>query len=663
MMNKKIRAGFMLITTAAALWLGFSTFQHLRYTWQRAEVLATLSPAADIGWPSYGGADGGGHFSNADQITPDNVRFLQEKWVHRSGDFRLGTNTKVGEVGKKEGTLTPSSFIGTPILAESSLYYCTPFNRVFALDPGTGKARWTYDPKVSMSHQALTNCRGVSSWVDSGTAPKATCRHRIFLATLDARLIALDGETGRTCPDFGTGGQVDMKQGLSPFSEGEYGITSPPAVIGDRLIVGSFIMDSQRPDIPAGVVRAYDARSGKLLWAWNPVPPGASPMVNGLYVNATTNVWSLISVDPQRNLVIVPTGNTSPDYYGGDRKGALDHYSSSVVALNAGTGKPVWRFQTVHHDIWDYDVPAQPTLVDLTVNGRRRAAVVQVTKMGLTFVLDRYTGQPIFPVAERVVPQRGAVPGEYLSRTQPFPSLPAPLHPQGVTHDDAWGFTFWDKSQCRSKMKTLTTGPIYTPPTLRGTVLYPSNIGGNNWGAPAIDLKRGIMVANTAKIATTVKLVPRKKCLPNEAFPQNGSPYCVRMEPLLSPIGAPCTAPPWGSLTAIDLNTGKTLWDIPLGTLDYQAPWPLSFMKGGVQMGGPMITATGLVFIAAAADRRIRAYDINQGRSLWEAEMPTSGNAVPMTYVWKGRQYVVIAAGGHFTSPSPPADHLIAYGL
>ena len=426
------------------------------------------------------------------------------------------------------------------------------------------------------------------------------------------------------------------------------------------------MLDSFRPGVPSGVVRAYDLRSGAFAWGWNPVPPG-KPAVDaeGNFTAGTTNVWSTISVDAERNLVIVPTGNSSPDYYGADRGGDLDYYSSSVVALDASTGEVVWHYQTVHHDIWDFDVPAQPTLVDVTIDGVTSPAVVQVTKMGMTFVLHRETGQPLHPVEERPVPQTGAVPGEYLSPTQPFPIKPEPLHQLGVSPDDAWGFTFWDRGQCRKALEELTTGPIYTPLTERGTVMYPSNIGGQNWGSPAVDPERGLMVTDTKHVGMVVRLMPQDECGKDVGFPQHGSPYCAVMTPFLSPWGAPCTKPPWSTLAAVDLSTGDIVWQVPFGSLKHMAPWPLSLLSGfgTIQMGGPMVTRSGLTFIAASADRQLRAFSTVTGEELWSDELPTTGNAVPMSYVSGGKQFVVIAAGGNFTSPSPPGDYLMAYSL
>ena len=327
--------------------------------------------------------------------------------------------TEPGSV--EELSTRATSFMATPIVVQDTLYYCSPFNKVFALDPASGRERWSYDPGVNMEIETVTNCRGVSSWIDPDGADKV-CGHRIVMGTLDARLIVLDGKTGKPCDDFGQGGEVSLSAGLTEHEAGEYSITSAPAIIGDLVITGAFVLDSQRTDSPSGVVRAYNVKTGEFVWGWNPVHPDYPQKdESGNFVAGSTNVWSTISVDEELGLVIVPTGNSSPDYYGGHRAGHEDYYSSSVVALKADSGEVAWHFQTVHHDIWDFDVPAQPTFVDLTIAGKTRPAVVQVTKMGLTFVLDRETGLPLHPVEERAVPQNGAVPGEYLSPTQPFP--------------------------------------------------------------------------------------------------------------------------------------------------------------------------------------------------------------------------------------------------
>ena len=616
-----------------------------------------------IEWPAFGGAPGGGHYTPAKQITAENVGNLTQVWQHRSGDFRSGS-TLLFEESSDGDEQNPTAFAVTPIMVRDTLYYCTSFNRVFALEPDTGAEKWVFDAEVDMSNEGLTNCRAVSSWIDADN-PDEFCGHRIIMGTLDGRLIALDGATGKRCPAFGGNGEVNLTLGLTKHQAFEYQITSAPAIIGDLVISGAMVIDSFRPDVPAGVVRAYNIRTGEFVWGWNPTHP-EQPQADevGTYTPGTTNVWSTISVDEERGLVIVPTGNSSPDYYGGDRDGHLDYYSSSVVALNAQNGAIEWHYQTVHHDIWDYDIPAQPTLVDLTINGATRPAVVQVTKMGMTFVLDRETGQPLHPVEERPVPQDGAVPDEYLAPTQPFPIKPDPLHQLGITPDDAWGLTFIDRNECKRKLKNMRTGPIYTPPSLQGTAYYPSPIGGNNWGAPAVDPERKIMIANTHHMAMEVKLVPQQECSDEAQFPQNGSRYCVVMRPITSSLGAPCSPPPWATLAAVDLESGDIIWQIPFGTLKGMVPWPFhNVASSGWQFGGPIVTQTGLIFIGATMDGAFRAFDIENGDVLWETTLPTSANTVPMSYTYKGKQYVVVAAGGHFTSPLPAGDYVTAFAL
>ncbi|NQX89443.1 MAG: pyrroloquinoline quinone-dependent dehydrogenase, partial [Halioglobus sp.] len=623
----------------------------------QSKTLESPPPGIAAGWPTYGGAPGGGHFSQANQISPTNVSKLEVAWHHRSGDYR-----DTQRDAEPYGFLSQSSMQVTPILVDERLYYCTPLNRVIALNAETGKQIWSYDPGVEMNNvPILPNCRGVSSWRSGG---EGFCEHRIVFGTFDARLIALDANSGEPCTDFGDAGQIDTSQGLSAHAPAEYGITSPPAILGDKLITGSMVLDNQRTDSPSGIVRAYNVRSGVLEWVFNPVPPGTPKRnADGTWRSGTTNVWSIISVDEQRDLVFLPTGNTSPDYFGGHRDG-LDYYSSSVVALHGNNGDVAWHYQMVHHDIWDYDTPAQPTLVDLNIDGEQIPALVQVTKMGLTFVLHRETGVPLWPVEERPVPQDGAVPEEYLSPTQPFPTHPPPLVEGPFTADMAWGLTFIDRNQCATVIDNMHHQGLYTPPSLAGTINYPGNAGGNNWGSPAIHPDSGVMVVFTNRVAASTQLVPRADCEGNQQ-PQVGTPYCVTTGFITSPLGLPCSPPPWGTLDAIDLVSGNHLWSVPLGTTRDMAPFPFWWFKGLPGFGAPMLTATGLVFSGVSNEHVLRAFDSQTGEELWRGDLPTAANALPMTYQLRpgGRQFVVIAAGGHWSGGAPPGDHIIAFAL
>jgi quinoprotein glucose dehydrogenase len=628
---------------------------------QRAGIEHPAGPATE--WAAFGGSPGGGHYSQANEITPENVHALSLVWTHRSGDFRGPPATGAGMIN---GPLQQSNFEVTPIFSDGTLYYCTSFNRVFALDAATGRERWVYDPHVDMSQENMAVCRGVSLWKGGG---EGVCAKRIFTGTLDGRLIALDAATGKACADFGAGGTVDLNVGLTPHGSKEHDVTSPPAILNNTVIVGGLVADSFRKGVPAGVVRAFDVQTGALEWAWNPVRPGEPDRnADGTFRASTANVWSIISVDAKRNLVFLPTGNAGPDFYSGDRAG-LDYYSSSVVALDGATGKVVWHFQAVHHDLWDYDMPAEPTLVDLTINGQTVPALVQVTKMGLTFVLNRETGVPVFAVEERPAPLDGAVPGEHPSPTQPIPTLPQPLNAMALGPDDAWGFTFWDRNKCRSTIAALKHDGLYTPPSLEGSVLNPSTLGGNDWGSPAVDPVRKLMVVSTNHIPMTIRLVPRAQCSSVQGldYPQTGSDYCAVVAPLFSPWGAPCSKPPWATISAVDLESGKTRWTKPLGKLGPAARWPVSMMGGGFSVGGPIVTQTGLIFIGASTDPALRAYSIETGEELWKAELPTSANSVPMTYRLgdNGRQFVVVAAGGHFAlnGIEPPGDYVMAFAL
>jgi quinoprotein glucose dehydrogenase len=623
-----------------------------------ASPVARGGPVAD--WPAYGGDAGGRRWSPLVQITPENVAELEVAWIHRSGDVLDGS-----------ASLGKSSLQVTPLLVDGTLYACTPRGRVFALDPESGLERWRYDPGVDASRFYIVNCRGVSSWLDEAAGVGASCRRRIFVATLDARLVALDAATGTPCAGFGSRGSVDLGAGVGERAPGEYGVTSPPAVIGGRVVLGSMVLDNRRIDAPGGVVRAFDARTGALAWAWDPLPPGRAS-VNGGYARGTTNAWAPLSADPERGLVFVPTGNTSPDYYGGQRNG-FDHYSSSVVALDAATGEVRWSFQTVHHDVWDYDVPAQPTLFDWPGPRGPLPALVQATKLGHLFVLDRTTGETLFPVEERAVPQAGAVAGETLAPTQPFPLRPAPLHPASLSPDDAFGFTPWDRAKCREAIAALRSDGVFTPPSAEGSVQFPGMVGGMNWGGVAVDPERGLVVVNTQRIATRIRLLTREELRakygdtpPDYGVePQEGTPYALERAPLLSPLGAPCNPPPWGTLAAVDLASGELRWEVPLGTTRDLAPWPLWLATGTPNLGGPLVTASGLVFIGATTDFFLRAFDVATGEELWRGRLPTAAHATPMTYRLRedGRQYVVVAAGGHGLLGTPPGDALLAFAL
>jgi quinoprotein glucose dehydrogenase len=616
----------------------------------------TPPPATDVDWPFYGGDAGGQRFSSAAQITPGNVRALKVAWTYSTG-----------EIASKGKAMEHASFEVTPILAGGRLYLCSPFNAVAALDPGTGRKLWSFDPKLDtgVNYPNEFNCRGVTYWRDPTAPAKSPCAERIYMAANDRRLFALDAPTGAACPAFGGAGVVDVGAGLKLERTGQMQITSPPVIVGDTLIVGSSLDDNQRVREVSGAVRAYDVRTGAPKWSFDPLAAAGPGFVAG-----AANVWAPMSVDEARGLVFLPTSSASPDFYGAARPGAGGN-ANSVVALDAATGRFAWGFQTTHHDVWDYDVPAQPTLAQVEFGGRSAPAVIQATKQGLVFTLARDTGQPIIPVHERPVPQGGA-PGEVLSPTQPYPDLPRGLAPMNISEEDMFGITPWEKAACRKLLRGARNEGIYTPPSTRGTILFPFTGGGVNWGGLAFDAGRQVMFVNTSSAMHLVTLIPADKVKaaqaaePDEEIsPQSGAPYGMKRVTLLSPWGLPCNKPPWGQLHAVDMRTGKVLWEVPLGTVRDLAPGAQLVMPhtGTSNFGGPIATASGLVFIGAAMDDYLRAFDARTGKELWKGRLPAGGQATPMTYVWKGRQYVVIAAGGHAKADTRRGDQIVAYAL
>ncbi len=614
--------------------------------------ILTLFPAAclaqaDAGWRSYGGDPGGMRYSPASQIDRSNVAQLQLAWSARTGalDAKSSLNAK-------------ATFESTPILADDKLFLTTPYDQVFALNPESGAILWQYDPKLDRSYDySEVTSRGVASWLDSRAPVSRPCRLRIFFGSLDGRLFALDGQTGKPCLGFGDAGQIDLTRGVNLRELGQYQITSPPAVIGNLVIVGSSIGDNRAVSLERGIVRAYDTRSGKLRWTWDPIPWANSTHPR----TGAGNAWSTISVDAGLGLVFVPTGSASPDYYGGFRTGE-GKYADSVVALRASSGKIVWGFQVVHHDLWDYDVPSQPTL--FTWKGGIPAIAI-TTKMGRIFVLNRLTGKPLLPVEERPAP-KSDVPGEHAWPTQPW--TPLSVSPEGLPASDAWGPSPAAREWCKQKIQASRSEGIYTPPSIRGTVIFPGSIGGVDWGSSAYDPTRHLLFVDTNRLAIWMKLIPRADFASAQSVPegdrlhgefaaQTGAPYAMFRQPLLSPAGTPCNQPPWGTVAAADLFTAKVKWNSTLGSLAPGVP------TGAINLGGPIATAGALVFTAAAMDGYLRAFDSDSGKLLWQYLLPAGGQATPMTYVFHGRQYLVLCAGGHGKLGTKQGDYVLAFAL
>jgi|HubBroStandDraft_1064217.scaffolds.fasta_scaffold00157_37 quinoprotein glucose dehydrogenase len=649
-----------------------------RHAWRAATALSLLgltahgagaqAPAASD-WGYYGGDALGRRVSSLNQINRANVSQLTLAWSYRTGE--LGADLA------SRGKLT---FEATPVLAFGLLYLETATNVVIALDPASGQQRWRFDPHIDRGrHYSDLAARGVSVWENAAPARNLPCRRRVFTGTVDARLLALDADTGRPCGDFGAGGQVDLTRGVRIRDVGDYGVTSPPVIYRNVVIVGSSIGDNRATDVERGVIRAYDALTGVQVWSFDPLPdspthPAAAEW--NLAQAAGTgagNAWGLMSVDEEHGLVLIPTGSASPDFYGGMRLGS-DRFADSLLALDASSGLLVWHQQLVHHDLWDYDLAAQPVLGDVEVHGTPVPAVLQATKTGMLYVFERTHGAPLFPISERPVPI-SHVPGERAWPTQPFSALPALTPQKAVTPDEAWGVTFWDRGKCRERIAALRNEGIFTPPDTRGTLLRPGYVGGVDWGGIALDEDHGRIIAAVNLMPMVVTLLSPQEFerernsddYPHSQFArQAGTPYPMRREPLLSPWGLPCTAPPWGTLVSLDLRHQRIAWQSPLGSTEGLTPWFVPTRDFGMpNLGGPIVTAGDLVFVAAAMDSYLRAFDIDTGQELWKYKLPAGGQATPMTYrAGAGqRQYLVISAGGHGPLGTPRGDYLMAFAL
>lgn len=632
-------------------------------TRDEARAIAASSALPDFApadWPAYGRDSAGTRHSPAAQITPANAARLTEAWRYRTGD----SNAARPDIAQ------PMSFMATPLMVDDTLVFCTPIGAVVALDPETGAQRWRHDPESTFGAAQMLNCRGVSVHRSGEEGPCAT---RVLSTTVDGRLIALDLESGATCTGFGEGGMVSLLDGLGEFDRGATYTSSPPVVIGDTAVLGGYVRDNFTSAEASGVVRAYDTGTGRLLWAWDAGRvDDAPPLGEGeTYTHGSPNAWSVLSADPALGLVYVPTGNATPDHVGTHRSPQLERYASSVVALDARTGRVRWHFQTVRHDLWDYDVPAQPVLFDFPAGSGTVPAVAVPTKRGEIFILDRRTGEPLTGIEDRPAPQ-GEVPGERYAATQPYQTGFPTLRPAALRESDMWGATPIDQMLCRIRFRSLDYEGDFTPPSTRGALQYPGIFGMLNWGSASVDERRGLMLVNSSAIPQMVTLHRRADMAGGEAgnahtsgmLPQLGTDYALTMEPMMSVLGIPCTTPPWGHLTAIDIGTREVAWQVPLGTSKDIAPLGIA-VPGIFSIGGPITTAGGVTFIAATLDDYLRAFDTATGRELWRGRLPAGGQATPMAYVSpaSGRQFVVVAAGGHGFLGSTPGDYVVAYAL
>jgi quinoprotein glucose dehydrogenase len=646
-------------------------------SWSSAAKPVSDPSAPDGDWNFYGRTAAGDRFSPLEQITPANVSGLNEAWSFSTGDLpRTGENSKGREF----------SFEATPIKVGDTLFFCTPHREVVALDATTGELRWRYDPAGDMSHNIYQACRGVSHFE---TASGDVCRHRIISTASDLpRLFELDADTGKPCLDFGQGGMVDLRTNMGPVPPGFHFISSPPMVMNGKIMLSGWVYDNQTEGEPSGVIRAFDAVTGKLAWSWDlgRDPPTKPLGPDETFTRGTPNGWGVYTADPKLNLVFVPLGNATPDFYGAERRSFDDKYSSSLVALDIDTGEERWHFQTVHHDLWDFDLPAGPSLVDLPgPDGSVIPALVQTSKQGQIFLLDRRNGKPLASVEERSAP-KGDIPGERYSPTQPYSVGMPPLNAPKLKETDLWGATPIDQLLCRIAYHRMRDDGLFTPPALTGTIGWPAFDGVSDWYGATIDPERKVMFINTTFIPFKLQMIPYQQALDEGLFkpwsgwsqpypepdfrnnPEHGTPFSIVVEPWLNVLGIPCTRPPWGQLQAIDLIGRKVVWQRPVGTTRDMGPYgfrsPLGLPTGTFSMGGSIVTRSGLLFMGATSDQYLRAFDARTGNTLWEFHLPAGGNATPLTYMGRdGRQYVVIAAGGHGGIQSRNGDYVKAFAL
>lgn len=631
----------------------------------RGSVLQDAVPASGSGeWRHYGNDQAGTRFSPLTKINQGNVGKLERAWTYRTGD-----------------PINGNGFQATPLMIGDTLYLCTSTNQIHALDPETGRRRWIFDPKINTPPISAA-CRGVTYFEVRGQ--DGHCAKRIVFGTVDARLMAVDAKTGALCAGFGRNGSVNLLEGMGKVLKDYYYVSSPPALVQGKLIVGGNVMDGQRTLEPSGVVRAYDATTGEFAWAWDMDHPDqhGQPAEGESYSRGTANSWAPMSGDDELGLVYVPTGNATPDYWGAHRSQGSEKYSSSLVAIDVDTGEARWHFQTVHHDLWDYDVASQPTLFTLPVNGKPIPALVQPTKRGEVFMLDRRTGKPLATVEEKPVPGK-AMKGDWVSPTQPFSTGMPGFGREHLTEAMMWGATPLDQLWCRIKFKQARYDGAFTPPSMDWNVTYPGFVGGMNWGGVSVDPERRLMVVNWLRMPNYTKLISRSEADRRGIFPseggavphvgvansQAGTPYASLTSPFMSPLAIPCMEPPLGKIAVVDLLTRKIVWEKPLGTSYDSGPLGaasrLPLPMGVPTYGGSLITRGGVIFIGGSHERRFRALDIRNGQQLWSRRLPSGGNATPMTYISSrsGRQFVVIVAGGSGVMGSGNTDHVEAYAI